>query len=132
MSRSDTPKPASDTQGPVLPMAITEIVEQHAEEAAILWARRDKAILAPNYSLKDLARLDERVEAHLDGLRVAGKVGWEVCESALQEGQAGEVFAAAALAFESNDAQRIKEVLACGTTNPASERAIISALGWSH
>src|SRR2546430_15909749 len=75
MSRSDTPKPASATQGPVLPMAITEIVEQHAEEAAILWAQRDKAVLAPNYSLKDLARLDERVEAHLDGLRVAGESG---------------------------------------------------------
>jgi hypothetical protein len=60
-------------------MIIKHIVEQHAEEAAFLWLLRDAAVGAPHYDLKDLARLDERVEAHLDGLRIAGVEGWEIC-----------------------------------------------------
>ena len=56
-------------------MIIDEIVSQHAEEAALLWLPRSNAVSAPHYSLKDLAKLDGRVEAHLDGLRVAGEAG---------------------------------------------------------
>jgi hypothetical protein len=52
-------------------MIIAEIVSQHAEEAAFLWLLRSNAICQPHYALKDLAKLDGRVEAHLDGLRVA-------------------------------------------------------------
>ncbi|HEY5911072.1 MAG TPA: hypothetical protein VJA21_10760, partial [Verrucomicrobiae bacterium] len=84
------------------------VVEQHAEEAAFLWTQRDRAVAAPNYRLKDLARLDERVEAHLDGLRIAGQFGWQLCQKALQEPGPGEVFAAAVLAFGGVDSERIK------------------------
>jgi hypothetical protein len=52
-------------------MFIAEIVSQHAEEAAFLWLLRSKAIRAPHYALNDLAKLDDRVEAHVDGLRAA-------------------------------------------------------------
>jgi hypothetical protein len=48
---------------------IPEIIDQHAEEAAFLWLRRDAAVHQPHYDIEDLAELDERVEAHLDGLR---------------------------------------------------------------
>lgn len=61
-------------------MIIADIVSQHVEEAAFLWLLRSSAIRQPHYALKDLAKLDERVEAHLDGLRVAGASdtwGWE-------------------------------------------------------
>ena len=107
-----------------------EVIEQHAEEAAFLWTQRDDAVLAPNYSLRDLADLDERVEAHLDGLRVACQVGWEICEEALGNKEPGEVFAAGVLAFESKDAERIGKVLEIGCPDPDLERGLISALGW--
>ena len=58
---------------------IPEIVTQHAEEAAFLWLLRDGAVRVPHYQLPDLAKLDGRVEAHLDGLRVNGDPGWEIC-----------------------------------------------------
>jgi hypothetical protein len=48
------------------------IVSQHAEEAAFLWLLRSNAVRAPHYSLKDLAKLDGRVEGHLDGLNIGG------------------------------------------------------------
>ena len=54
---------------------IESIVTQHAEEAAFLWLLREGAVDAPHYSLKDLVEHDSRVEAHLDGLRVAGEAG---------------------------------------------------------
>ncbi len=45
--------------------------------------------------------LDSRVDAHLDGLLCAGEGGWKICLDALEDGEAGEFFAAAFLAFES-------------------------------
>lgn len=57
-------------------MILTEIVSQHVEEAAFLWLLRSNDTRQPHYALKDLAKLDDRVEAHLDGLRVAEEPGW--------------------------------------------------------
>src|SRR5262245_6682257 len=54
----------------------SDVVARHADEAPFLWLLRDRAAAAPHYSLLDLAKLDERVEANLDGLRVAGDYGW--------------------------------------------------------
>ena len=53
-------------------MTISAIIEQHAGEAAFLWTLRDAAGGEPHYKLWELAKLDDRVEAHIDGLRVAG------------------------------------------------------------
>ena len=109
---------------------IESIVEQHAEEAAFLWILRDAAVQAPHYSLKDLADIDERVEAHIDGLRIAGEAGWSFCADALTQEEPGEVFATAVLAFESEQDQRIKMVLKAAATDPELSRGVISALGW--
>ena len=100
------------------------------EEASFLWILRDDAVRAPNYSVKDLADLDERVEANLDGLRVAGQFGWKTCEEALDVKEPGEVFTAGVLAFESGDNNCIQKVLEIGCTSAELERALISALGW--
>jgi hypothetical protein len=78
---------------PILP----EIVRQHAEQAAFLWTIYDRARLFPdeNPELDDLriARLLERLEAHLDGLRVAGADGIAIAEERFAEyPEAGELF----------------------------------------
>ena len=66
------------------PPVIADVISQHAEEASFLWLLRDGAVRDPHYSLKDLAKLDGRVEAHLDGLRIAGEAGWEVMGNAAE------------------------------------------------
>jgi uncharacterized protein (TIGR02270 family) len=109
---------------------IQSIIDQHAEEAAFLWLLRDAAVSAPHYSLKDLADLDDRVEAHLDGLRIAGEAGWATCAAALEQDEPGEVFAAAALAFRSGDGKRIDAVVNTGSASAENYRGLISALGW--
>jgi uncharacterized protein (TIGR02270 family) len=109
---------------------IKHIVQQHAEESAFLWLLRDNAVRAPHYNLNDLTRLDDRVEAHLDGLCIAEDAGWELCREALATGEIGEVFAASVLAFGSGVHDRILAVMQAVTDNPLLTRGLISALGW--
>lgn len=113
-----------------MPKVIPRVVDQFAEESAFLWQLRDAAVLDPHYVLADLARLDARVEAQLDGLRVVGDPGWDVVRQALESGQAGEVFAAGVLSFESGDPERIQPVVEMGAASHEAGRGLISALGW--
>jgi uncharacterized protein (TIGR02270 family) len=106
---------------------IPEIVTRHVEEAAFLWLLRDRAVGAPHYTLALLVELDQRVEAHLDGLRVNGDPAWEMVKSA--DGP-GAVFAAAVLALESGKDDRIGFVIAKGAATPAASRGLIAAFGW--
>ncbi len=109
---------------------IPEIVSQHAEEAAFLWLLRDRALGAPHYSLAHLTNLDGRIEAHLDGLRIAGDEGIEVCKRCWALKDAGEVFAASELAFESGDGERIRAALEPAASAPELSGGAVSALGW--
>jgi uncharacterized protein (TIGR02270 family) len=109
---------------------IDSVIEQHAEEAAFLWLIRSGAVRAPHYSLADLAYLDGRIDAHIDGLRIAGDIGWEICREALGGEEAGEVFAIAVLAFESGNEARIQIVLKAGSDPSQLSRGLVSALGW--
>lgn len=113
-----------------MPKIIPEIVEQHAEEVAVLWLLRDAGVRAPHYSLADLAKLDGRVEAHLNGLRIAEDPGWEICKQNLRWQEVGEVFAAAVLAFESGSQDRVRQVLSVAVASSDVSRGVISALGW--
>lgn len=109
---------------------ISSIVSQHAEGAAFLWLLRVNATRQPHYALKDLAKLDDRIEAHLDGLCVAGEPGWDLCKAALGNGENGEVFAASVMAFESGIESRIHAALEAVQKIPELCIGMISALGW--
>ncbi|MEO1017631.1 MAG: TIGR02270 family protein [Pseudomonadota bacterium] len=110
---------------------IPNIVEQHAEEAAFLWLLRDAATDEPHYDRQDLARLDERVEAHLDGLRVARRDGFEIALSMLQANEeTGELFAASVLALESGERSLIELLEAIAEANFEARPGFIGAIGW--
>ena len=106
------------------------VVEKYLETSSFLWLLRDRAVTAPHYTLEFLSRLDNRVEAHIDGLRVAGDAGWGLLVEQLQFEEAGEVFAAAVLAFESHDGARIERVLEVAERVPDTVPGFVSALGW--
>lgn len=111
-------------------MVLVDIIARHAEDTALLWHLRDVAVRSPTYDLAALSKLDDRVDAHLDGLRIADDVGWERCKAALADPGAGEVFAATVLAIERADVEALAEVLAHGTRSLVLARGVVSALGW--
>lgn len=111
-------------------MIIESVANQHAEEAAFLWFLRDTAVRGLHFTLDSLFELDSRVDAHLDGLLCAGEDGWKICLDALEDGEAGEFFAAAFLAFESGVQERTGKVLEAGLPFRTLCRGIISALAW--
>jgi len=111
-------------------MIIENIISQHAEESAFLWLLRDDAVKAPHYNLKDLKALEGRVEAHLDGLRVAGEAAWPFCEAGLKQEEAGEVFSAGFTALDNSREDWLSQTLEIVEAAPETARGLISALGW--
>ncbi len=111
-------------------VSIQSIILEHASEVSSLRTHRIFAVFAPSSELVSLRRLDQRISAHVDGLCVAGETGWELARGELKWKEAGEVFAAGVLAFESGDAGRIDEVLRVAAGNVELQRGVISALGW--
>ena len=114
----------------VLQNIIPEIIDQHAEEAAFLWSLRYAAIAAPHYDLQDLANLDDRVEAHIDGLRIAGQYGFDVCLKNLEHYDAGEMFAASILALEGDCPARLGKIFDVAENESDTLPGLISAFGW--
>jgi len=60
----------------------------------MLYAVRTSLKTAPHVKLHLLRRFDDRVAAHLDGLRVAADAGRAICLKYLEDPGAGELFAA--------------------------------------
>jgi uncharacterized protein (TIGR02270 family) len=111
-------------------MIIHEIVSQHAEESSFLWLLRDGAAKEPHYNLMDLKELDGRIDAHLDGLHVAGDAAWEFCESGLKHKEPGEVFTAAYTAVNNSKQDWLGQILDVIHEAPECIRGLVSALGW--
>lgn len=108
------------------------VIAQYADEAAFLWTQRARATGSPRHTLRTLAALDERLDAQLDGLRLAGDAGLGACRRALENVGGGEVFTLSVLAFGAGDRQHMLDALAAGCASPAARRGLISALGWLH
>ena len=106
------------------------VIEEHASEAAFLRNQRTKAEAAPHYKLKHLAMLDERLLAHLQGLRVASHFGWRAAQAGLDLGDPGAVFVTAYLAFASGDTQKMRQALYLGLSQPSFHGSLEAALGW--
>jgi hypothetical protein len=92
-------------KAPVRAPVIEDIVRQHAEQAAFLWTVYDKALLDPadnpDMDAEGLARLVERLEAYLDGVRIAGEDGRRIAVERFKEfPEAGELFVLRMLAAE--------------------------------
>ena len=111
-------------------VVLPTVIEQHVDDAPFLWMLRNRLVAVPRCGLLELARHDERLAAHLDGLLLAGEAGWEMCRDSLWHGGAGDYFVASILAFKSGRDERIALLLDKGSTDPALSKGIGSALGW--
>lgn len=110
-------------------MAYRHILDRHAEEASELWVLRAAAAFAPHYRAVELARLDERVQANLDGLRLAGASGTSAVNALALEDR-GAAFARAAIALERRDAKSLAQVLDAAADIPHLPQEIAGAFAW--
>ena len=75
---------------------IADLLQVHVEDLAFLWGQRRDALGSRKHTLREYSELNERIEAHLQGLLVAepaALVGW--LQPRLAGGDRNEVFAAA-------------------------------------
>jgi uncharacterized protein (TIGR02270 family) len=114
---------------PLVAPALPEIIAEHIDEATFLWLERSNAISAPNYSPQQFADLDERLAAHIDGLRVAGEEGWRLAEAALENEGPEDYFPVAVLALEAQN-DRFDALIERTQALPEVVAGLISALGW--
>ena len=109
---------------------IESILAEHADEASFLWLQRTSAVHAPNYSPQQFADLDERLAAHIDGLRVAGEEGWLHALALIDNEGPEDFFVAAVLAIEAVDSRFDDLVERAREDLPEVVPGLISALGW--
>ena len=108
---------------------LDDVVQEHAEEVAFLWQQREMAVRAPDFDIEDIAEVDERVEAHLDGLRIAGECSWDIAK-AIGWDLGGEFFAGMWLALEHGRKEWITEVMESAEGDSDATSGVISAFGW--
>jgi hypothetical protein len=73
---------------------LIELYREYLEDSSFLYDQRRALLADPEISWRDLDSFDERLEACLDGLVVGGDLGTDVCKDRLENGDAGEAYAA--------------------------------------
>ena len=106
------------------------VVMQHQDMTSSLHRQRTVMLGAPQAHLHDLARLDERLSAHADGLAIAGAAATPVCEAALSSPSPGEVFTATVHALMQRDGAFIARLLSLVEAVPEARTGLDDAFGW--
>ena len=115
-----------------MPAIVENVVYQHAENVCSLWLQRQQAVEEPHYSFTDLVHLDNRLDANLEGMRVAGKHGLPFLDEMIQAEDEGAVFAKALLAIERNDSKLFSELMEQAQDKREFLVELDSALAWAH
>ena len=110
---------------------LTSIVRQHIDDAAILHSTRRRLATAPRIALLQLRRHDDRIEAHLDGVAVAGHAARPLCEAALLPASPGAIFVVALRILEVQEPAWLQQLLAVVESTPECCSGLSSAFGWT-
>jgi uncharacterized protein (TIGR02270 family) len=114
---------------------IEAVIQQHAEDSIILHSARSMLARAPHVRLRHLARFDNRLDAHLDGLAVAGDGAWTISVASLERPSTGSVFTAALQAIgagpdDSSVDTRLDGLVALSAAGEAARKGLVAAFGW--
>ena len=111
-------------------MIVPAVVQQHADDAAILASSRITHVEAPHHRLDQLDRFDRRLAAHFDGLRLSGDEGWALCEAALENPSPGALFTMTVRALEERDDGRLATMFALAQAVPETCDGLLAAFEW--
>lgn len=110
---------------------IPNVVSQHAQDCLLLCSMRQSLAQAPHVGLRRLQRLDDRLDAHLDGLEIAGESGARLCDSLLENLGVAEVFAATSLALRTGDAHRLERMVGLAEHVVEVRQGVALAFEWA-
>src|SRR5688572_3646608 len=88
-------------------LVLPHIVQEHALDAATLFVASCRLVTANDVHLNDLARHDQRIVAHLDGLSVAAEGAHTALLQLLAEAGSAEMFVLVAVALGRGDDQQL-------------------------
>jgi uncharacterized protein (TIGR02270 family) len=111
---------------PLIPV----VIQQHAEDAAMLWNTRSVLLFAPHATLQNLGRYDDRLQAQFNGLDAAVAAGLKLATAGLESLERGNVFTMMVMAIESCCANHIEKLIAATESSPCCHSGIVSAFGW--
>ena len=74
---------------------IPALIEEHLEELAFLWMQRQGALRSSDYTLRAFLELEERLEAHVQGILVAGEAAGPMLLERIAAEETSACFAAA-------------------------------------
>lgn len=103
---------------------------QHVDEITALFESRALLLRTSAHRLADLQILDERMDAHLDGVRISGAQKWPILLQALDEPSPALIYLATIMAVEARDTHRLQQLLALAETLPELRSALLQALTW--
>ncbi|WP_347329814.1 TIGR02270 family protein [Marinimicrobium locisalis] len=112
--------------------AFAHVTEQQVEDLAFLWLLWDRAAHQPDQTAATRAKLERRMNAHLNGLAVSPDIAWARALETEETCDAGELFVLAMLALERGDPASLARVVALSQAQPHARRGLVSALGWQN
>ncbi|NIA00937.1 HEAT repeat domain-containing protein, partial [Massilia sp. CCM 8734] len=109
---------------------IDALITRHTEDSAFYWSQLDWTVNASGVGLARLNHFNQLLEAHLDGIKVAGPTGWKIAVSALERWQkSGEVFTCTWLALRSENTDMLDDIFKRVSRRPDDlVRGAVSAL----
>ena len=79
-----------------------DILEEHFEEIQFLWEQREKALRSPDFKFRAFLDLEERMEAHVQGLLTGGMHAIPLLEAGLATDDPAAAFTAAYVLLRSH------------------------------
>ncbi len=89
---------------------IPDIAEEHFEELQFLWSQRRNALRSAAYTMREMGMLEERIEAHVQGLLVLGEELPGFVAAGLASSDEMPAFAAAYALLRSGTADALERV----------------------
>ncbi|HEY8290560.1 MAG TPA: TIGR02270 family protein [Acetobacteraceae bacterium] len=113
---------------------IQDVLAQHAEGAGAVWIAREGLLRGAHARLPDLVRMDDRIDAYIDGLAVAGPGGLSLVLQSLGQ-EADGYFVACLAAVQMGERNGLHQVLRRALEgDPAGSepwRGLVAALAWA-
>ncbi len=111
---------------------VKSIIEQHVEEAAFCWLRREDSLWRPNINLNQFYRIEQRLDAHLEGLRINADYAWPYALKRMTQWKtADEVFAASYIAIQTSKEEQLDAITKIVQLNKDAHNGLSAALHWT-